>query len=67
MRNRARLEEVAHVRLVRAALLEEALEHLHRGSFAEPARARKERDARIRRQHTISLKATPTQANHLNE
>ena len=50
LRYRARLEEMPDVRLVRASLLEEALEHLHRGSLAEPARAREERDARVRRQ-----------------
>ena len=41
---------MAYVRLVRAALLEEALQHLHRGSLAEPARAREEHYARALRQ-----------------
>ena len=49
LRDRPRLEEVTHVRLVRAALLEEALEHLHRGGLAEAARTRKEHRARARR------------------
>ena len=49
VRDRARLEEVTHVRLVRAALLEEALEHLHRSRLAEAARAREQRRPRARR------------------
>ena len=49
-RDGAALEEVAHVWFVRAALLEEALEHLHRGRLAEAARAREERHARTRRE-----------------
>ena len=58
LRDRPRLEEMAYVRLVRAALLEEALEHLHRGSLAEAPGAREERDARARRQqvaHVLSM------------
>ena len=50
VRDRARLEEVTYVRLVRAALLEEALEHLHRGSLAESARAREQHRTRVRSQ-----------------